>query len=353
MLVTPIILSLWMGMFFTTLPVFEKQQNSFTLQKHKEHPDPKDHTKFEDWILSQHPSPAKKALLASTLNSTYYPFTPTITWCKAHMNSFDFELLLNATYQAPSVTINSQRGNYDYKPNGAFWVDFANAQHFGGGFRSRGNVQEERLFIEFPMLAHLAYVLRSDDSILPVAKNGSPEPFLVVACLRKFDINKVPYGKDLDDCSPQQVKKDVVRLEKPFPSAHIIGLAAKDYSNKHDPRYTMKDLKYHLQAAFLGDLAALTLNGSSHLVIHSGRWGAGAFKNSLKMITALQILAAEMAFSGTNTNPRLILHSIDSSLITSLREEIVKSLRNGNSPSVLLRTFLDRQTHDSSWRPQS
>lgn len=353
MLATPIILAfLWMGIFSVTGHPIEKNTPSFHMEKHTEYLDPKDHIKFEEWVLSQHPSPPKKALLTSTLASTYYPFASPISWYKSHMSSFDFELLLTATYPSPSVIIRSQRGNYDYRPNGVFWIDFANAHRFGGGFRSQGNVQEERLFIEFPMLAQLAYVLRNDNSILPITKNGAPEPFLVIHCLQKFDISKVPYGRDLDNASPYQIKKDIIRLEKPFHSAHIIGLAAKDYSNKHDPRYTMNDLKYHLQAAFLGNLAALSYNGSSNLVIHSGRWGDGAFKNSFKMITALQILAAEMAFSGTHGTPQLILHSIDSSTINPIRDEIVKSLQRGSTPLALLQVFLDRQKNDSSWRPQ-
>ena len=184
-------------------------------------------------------------------------------------------------------------------PNNAFWVDFANAHHFGGGFRSSGNVQEERMFDEFPSLPDLAYVLRDSKAILPVTSGDVPEPFLVTSLSRRWDVSKVPYGKKLDSTSPEEVRDSVITPPKPYAVAHIIGLAALDYSKGgNQSRYSMEDLKYHVQAALLGDLAARQYNGSSQVIIHTGKWGSGAFKNSVKMLTALQILAAEMAFNG-------------------------------------------------------
>ena len=280
----------------------------FKLQKHTAKLKAKNFSRFQDWILSQHPSPAKKALLTSTITSTYFPFTPTVTWYKAKINAANFEMLLLDTYLYSSAIIETVEGNYDYAPDGAFWVDFANAAHFGGGFRSRGNVQEERMFDEFPQLPDLAYQLNGDKTILPVTSSGEAEPFLVVQLLRKFDVSNVPYGKKLDKTSPEKIQQAVIRLSSPFKMAHIIGMAAKDYSSKKGAKYSMNDLKYHLQAAYLGDLAACQYNGTTAPIIHTGRWGAGAFKNSLKMLTALQILAAEMAFP-ESTNPGYLFFS--------------------------------------------
>ena len=227
--------------------LLEKDSPAFTLQKHTETPDPADHYKFDSWIVSKKPSPAKRALLTSTITSTYYPFTPQIVWYKAKLSSSNFKKLLDNAYPNSSIAISSATGNYSYTPNGAFWVDFANAKHFGGGFRSNGNVQEERMFDEFPILPDLAYVLRHKSSILPVSSNGSPEPFVVVSALRKFDVSKVPYGRALDKASPSQVKQDVVVLNKPFSSANIIGLAAMDFSGEQNSKYSMSDLEFILQ----------------------------------------------------------------------------------------------------------
>ncbi len=332
----------------------EEKASEFSLKKHTETLNAHDHTKFSSWILSAHPSPAKKALLTSTITSTHYPFTPTITWYKASLSTSAFDQLLNQTFLSPSVVVQSAQGNYNYTPDNAFWVDFANASHFGGGFRSKGNVQEERMFDEFPQLSDLAYVLRKSTTILPTTKNGVAEPFLVVDALRKFDVSQVPYGKALDSASPKKVAAAVVKLSKPLKSANIIGLAAKDYSKKHNSRYSTSDLQYHLQAALLGDLAALQYNnGPANLIIHTGRWGAGAFKNSLPMITALQILAAEMAFDGKTPSSLIVFHGIDTSLIITLQQEIVSKLLAGTTPNELLKIFKNRQNDDAAWRPQN
>jgi hypothetical protein len=324
----------------------------FLLESHTETLTPKDHTKFSSWILSQDPSAAKKALLTSTITSTYYPFTPTITWYKASMDQSNFGKLLSKTFSPSTTNIIAASGNYDYTPDGAFWIDFANAKHFGGGFRSHGNVQEERMFDEFPQLPDLAYVLRNNTTIVPVTKQGAAQPFMVVSAERKFDVSNVPYGSALDSASPHTVEKSVVRFNAPFKKANIIGIAAKDYSKTHNARYSMTDLTYHLQAALLGDLAALQYNRSKSVLLHTGKWGSGAFKNSVEMITALQILAAEIAFSGTTVHTSLYFHGIDSSLLSSLQQEIVHLLQTKNTPNAILKILLEKQNHDPAWRPQ-
>lgn len=328
-----------------------KFPHSFSLEKHTETPQSSDFKKFRSWILSQDPSAGKSALLNSTLISVHYPFSPTIIWYKARMKTADFDNLLNQTFLSPSVTINTAQGNYNYTPDNAFWVDFANGEHFGGGFRSRGNVQEERMFFEFPQLANLAYVLRNNKTILPMTKKGAAEPFLIVSMLRKSDVSKVPYGRDLDETSPKTVIRDVIHLKAPYTSANIIGLAALDYSKKHSSKYSLDNLKYMLQAAFLGDAAALQYNGPTNLIIHTGKWGAGAFKNSVKMVTAIQILAAEMAFTG-GIIPLLVFHGIDPTLLDPIQQEITQKLHAGETALSLLKTFYKRQESDSTWRPQ-
>jgi len=334
-------------------PLLEKDLPSVTLKKHVENPKPSDHHKFDSWIVSKNPSSAKRALLTSTITTTYYPFSHQIVWYKAILSRSEFKKLLDIAYLNSSVAISSATGNYTYTPHGAFWVDFANASHFGGGFRSSGNVQEERMFDEFPILPDLAYVLRNKDTILPVASDGTAEPFVVVSALRKFDVSKVPYGNALDKASPSQVKKDVVVLNKPFNSANIIGLAAIDFSGKHNSKYSMSDLEYMTQAAFLGDVAALRIDPAAKPIINTGRWGAGAFKNSVKMVTALQILAAEMAFTSPNTKPQLIFYGIGDSVMNPIQNEIVHELQSGTTPRQILKKYLKRQESDSSWAPQN
>ena len=71
------------------------------------------------------------------------------------------------------------------------------------------------------------------------------------------------------------------------------------------------------------------------------------------MVTALQILAAEMAFTNPKNNPQLIFYGIQTSVIDPIQEEIVQALRSGITPRQLLKKYLKRQDSDPSWAPQN
>ena len=116
-----------------------------------------DFGEFKKWILAKNPPSQKKALIENTILDVHYPTTPTIEWAKAKMTTQDFDTFITSPLKQISLVINPMRGIYNYIPDNAFWVDFANASTFGGGFRSKGNVQEERMFMEFPQLAQLAF----------------------------------------------------------------------------------------------------------------------------------------------------------------------------------------------------
>ena len=105
-----------------TLCATENQFPTFELREHIEKPDPAEFKQFKEWILSQHPSPAKKALLTSTITSTHFPLSPTITWYKAHISVSTFKELLEEAYLSTSLDILTKKNNYDYKPDGAFWI---------------------------------------------------------------------------------------------------------------------------------------------------------------------------------------------------------------------------------------
>ncbi|WP_068468739.1 hypothetical protein [Candidatus Protochlamydia phocaeensis] len=334
-------------------------RQEFILDTHTTTFNQKDFSDFKKWLLALNPSIQKKTLMSATILAVFYPQSPSITWAKAKMPSKEFSSLLNSPVLTPSATITPVMGNYNYMPNYAFWVDFANAKSFGGGFRSRGNVQEERMFMEFPQLAQLAYAKRNNP-LLPVNKQGDPEPFLIFQLVRRFDISQVPYGKSLDKASTSQVLNGIVQLPQPYPLAHIIGLAAKDWSKipANWRSYSTDDLRDLLKAALLGDLGAVNYqleNGLATPEIHSGLWGAGAFKNSVKMITAIQILAAYMAQmkkGAVITSINLFLHGIDPSLIALIQQEILLNLQQGKTPNDLLQMYHDRQEEDPSWAPQ-
>lgn len=320
------------------------------LERHTARMSSNDWHAFQDWMLSKNPPNQKKSLIQNTVLKAHYLLSESLWWFKSSISDHDFETLLDTSIRSPTGIISAVSGFYNYSPQYTFWVDFANADTFGGGFRGKGNVQEERMFMEFPQLSQLAFDLKRNAEINPV-QNKKPEPFLVPRLQRLFDLSRVPYGHALFDISRQQIINDIQKLSAPYAIAHIIGIAAKDYSQTSHAEYSMNDLEYHLRAALLGWLSAKEYPNAkaSPLEIHTGAWGSGAFKNSPKMITALQILAFYMA--KLETGATLTFHGMNTSLVTPIATEIRTSLQGGITPQQLIKRFQNRQKTDSSWRP--
>lgn len=318
-----------------------------------------DYRAFTNWILEKNANQAKYELLVDTVVKARYPLTNTITWYKASLSNKKFKQLLKKQVIQGKIKIKTDHSFFSYKTNGAFWVDFANGSTFGGGFRSNGNVQEERMFLEFPQLAQLAFNVRNNTAILPFQKKDV-EPFLVVNLQRAFDISRVPYGSKLSNADPLDVRNSIHSVSNPHSHAHVIGLVAKDWKRSKRKKYSIRDLHFHLKQALVANIAALKFHKAKQkklkFEVHTGRWGAGAFKNSVKMLTAIQILAAHMSLqkgvAPKKTTPAFIFHSIRSSLIKQLQQEIETNLQNGITPEGLLNQWLIRQDTDSSWRPQ-
>lgn len=233
---------------------------------------------FKSWILALNPPSQKKALIENTILNVHYPTTPTIDWAKAIMSNQDFDHLLASPITGISLVVTPVAGVYNYSPNNAFWVDFANASTFGGGFRKNGNVQEERMFMEFPQLAQLAYAKRNQP-ILPVSNN----------------------------CN-------------------------------------LGAIKYNLA------------QGIGTPEVHTGNWGAGAFKNSVSMMTAIQILAgamAQMQKDGVVYGIHLFFHLTRAGLVSNLTNNLLTLLQQGKTPLDVLNYLMSLQADDpSTWGPQ-
>lgn len=324
---------------------------------------------FRNWMLAKKPPTQKEVLIRNTVLDVHYPLTPTVNWAKAKMSNESFDTLIINPLENISLVVTSVAYPYNYSPNYAFWIDFANANTFGGGFRGKGNVQEERMFMEFPQLPQLGYAKRNNQ-ILPVTKNcttprESPscaEPFLVFDILRRFDVNKVPYGKALYQANPKSIPNDIQKLSKPYPIVNIIGLAANDRCAKglKDKPYSLLDLKYLLKEALLGNLGALKFNlqqQRGNPEVHTGPWGTGAFKNSEAMITAIQILAgamSQMTNEGIVHGIHLFFHVIPARLVAQIQNDVIIRLKQNQTPLDLLHYFLNLQESDPSiWGPKT
>lgn len=330
---------------------------------------------YRDWLFARKPYPQKEALLEGTVKQIPYPYPNVgdVHWSQITMSDNDFDKILNTevNFHKIDFRVKDATSTYDYQHDGSFWVDFADASSFGGGFRGRGNLEEERLFFQFPQLAQLAFALQSNPP-LPVKPGGigvfptteRAQPFIVFNVFRRFDLSKIPYSDDLKLISKSQVLNDITTLTH-YEKVNIIGIASVNWCQTKPPitnkQYRLSNLKYILKESLLGNLGAvmsIVEFSKSHKTanIHSGKWGTGAFGNSLHMITAIQILSgilSQVNVNGHQYGVYLYLHGVDAQMVHEI-EDIVKSIlrKPGGTPLKVLEHLLSLQkSQPSNWQP--
>lgn len=334
-------------------------------------------TEFRKWLFERKPYPQKEALLEGTIKEIAYPYPNigAVHWSQITMSDANFDKILNTPVDLHQVNfrVYPDAPTYEYHTNGTFWVDFADAASFGGGFRGKGNLEEERLFFQFPQLAHLAFALASNPP-LPVKPGATgifptteqAQPFIVFDVLRRFDIEKIPYSDALKLISKSQVFKDIKTLSSPYKKGNIIGIASLNWCQTNPPiatkQYRLSNLKYILKESLLGNLGAVMSlieysSGHTTASIHSGQWGTGAFGNSLHMVTAIQILSgilSQVDSHGKQYGISLHLHGVDKNIIREA-ENIVKGILNqqGGTPLKVLDHLLSLQkSSPTDWQPR-
>lgn len=298
---------------------------------------------YRAWLFGKPHSINKDKLLELTL----FPFPPderSITYyqmCESNLSK-----LTQASYTLPEVFFSKEW--YTYQHPGHFYVDFAHPHLFGGEFRSWGNLQEEILFCEFPKLAHLAFATAHDPCSCRDEK-GKPTPFLVTDVKRHAIIHDL-YNGNLNRIPTSEIESKIEYIEHHKAiSVHILGMAAIAWEGINH-KYSEMDLLDLLQTAFLAFDGTGMVASTRKPVIHTGCWGCGAFRNSEKTITVIQLTAAalagvEIVFDGLD-------HPMTPHYTEAFLEEaktIVASKRNAEE---VFKEILQRQESDLTWAPK-
>lgn len=299
---------------------------------------------FSQWLLSQPHSEAKDLLLKETLLTSLLSDEEMSYYQMAMEEDLFLELLSSPLNDLPIVS--TTEAWYQYQSENHFYVDFAHPTAFGGGFRSFGNVQEETLFVEFPALAHLAFLTRESPIRCINEENDDPTPFLVPDCKRSFQLENL-YGSLLEKTPLNEIRAHIKKIAS-SPCVNILGMSAKNWSSA-EKRYDQADLRYHLKMAFLAFEGAHLVY--SPTVIHTGAWGCGVYLNSEKMMTLIQMLAATLArtpiiFEGVN----LAHHPY---LTSAFIDEVKGMIREADTAEELLERVEQLQESDPSWAPHN
>lgn len=332
---------------------------------------------FREWLFAKKPYQQKQMLLASTSKKIPYPYPKanSVHWAQITMSDTDFQTLLNRPIDVSKINfrVTAEPTSYNYQPKGSFWVDFADAEKFGGGFRGNGNLEEERMFFEFPQLAQLAFAKQASPPLPVKTSSGTfptsadAQPFIIFNTFRHFDVSQVPYGYELEKVQPASTINHLVKeLPSPYAEVNIIGIASLNWCQKNPPitskKYTDSNLLYLLKESLLSNLGAimsLIQFSPTHTAasIHSGQWGSGAFGNSLYTVTALQILSGMMSQIHNHNHQygiHLHLHGVSQTIINEV-ENIVKTelKKPGGSPAKLIKLILNLQNSDfKKWGPK-
>ena len=207
--------------------------------------------------------------------------------------------------------LESRPGIFDYTPAGNLpgaveWhVNFADPRLFCG-YGTSLFAQDEMMVAEHPALGSIREALRAGGYPAVTENDNGPTPVLITdvrrCCHVATDANAAEgrprglYGNEFGMATADTVRRATTRLDPPTIS-NIIALAAPAYGVG---KYTRDDIRRILITAYTGFRAAVAeserLSGAeAPVAVHTGYWGCGVFGGNRVLMTALQLLAAEMA----------------------------------------------------------
>ena len=207
-----------------------------------------------------------------------------------------------------------RQGYYDYAPlpgqDGAVeWhVNFADP-HLFAAYGSALFAQDELQVAEHPALGALREALAAEGYPALTTEGDRPTPVLVMGVERRCRVDTATsglYGNAFARAPTAAIRGATAAITPPTIS-NLIAMAAPIGATV---RYTAADIERALVTAFTAFRAATLESrraaGQAPVIVHSGFWGCGVFGGNRILMSALQMLAAEMA--GVHG---LVLHTLD------------------------------------------
>ena len=216
-----------------------------------------------------------------------------------------------AVESARTDVVVSRHGFYDYEPvldpaEAVEWhVNFADPHLFvayGGPLFA----QDEFQVAEHPALGALREALDAAGIRSTTLGRAGPTPILVTEVERRVSIRTGPnaaagrphglYGNEFARADPEAVRQATRRIEPPTIS-NLIAMSAPPGGYG---RYGHDVIESILATAYTGFRAAALesawLRGEgTHVAVHTGYWGCGAFGGNRVLMALLQVVVAQMA----------------------------------------------------------
>jgi hypothetical protein len=237
----------------------------------------------------------------------------------------------NVDAQSAMSRLMNQPGYFDYAPaldrTGAVeWhVNFADPELFVAHGSSLF-AQDEMQVAEHPALGSLKEALDAREVCALTVDRNEPTPILVMDVERRCHVATEPnasegrpyglYGNAFAQADAATIKRATTRIDPPT-ATNLIAMAALPGGSG---RYRIGEIDYLLRTAYTAFRAAVLESARSRgpkclVAVHTGFWGCGAFGGNRVLMTALQVLAAEMA--GLEL---VVLHTGDASGIVAVND---------------------------------
>ncbi len=222
-------------------------------------------------------------------------------------------------------------GYFDYAPaldraDAVEWhVNFADPELFVA-YGSSLFAQDEMQVAEHPALGSLKEALEAREICAMTADRGEPTPILMMGVERRCRVATDPsadegrphglYGNAFARGRIDAIRRATTQIDPPT-ITNLIAMAALPGGSG---RYDIDEIEYVLRTAYTAFRAAVLESARSRgsgcrVVVHTGFWGCGAFGGNRVLMTALQILAAEMA--GLE---RVVFHTCNASGVAAIDE---------------------------------
>lgn len=242
-------------------------------------------------------------------------------------DSFTYCIVRAPNYGFPTkirqIKCSTEEEWYKYgKDNGGWWVNFAN-KTLGGGVFGKGFVQEETMLLQIPQALYVAYLLRQEEGkksgFTRVMEDGESIIIQDVNVTmwwnskkyyenaKKTEIHLFYYlvnliEKNVDNTkdkeSVQKYLREILTNNYSFKylknvKMNMICLDAKDHKKSKGiyTSYDENEIRFLFDKCYAGFAYAKSQGATK---INTGRWGSGAFKNDLRMMTLIQIVVARI-----------------------------------------------------------